>query len=253
MAENNHFFTIPLKNSDSSVILQHLLGATASILTEDAADGNLDIHVDVEYHAGQKDPPSPTGRLSLSRLSPVSRRRIPMTILVAVLATLALFLFILNIYQFLTQRAALRIADILYIMSRNVREKAAEVRRDRKDVEIVEAHLFDISTSARSLLRTLGRSEDAIGPDPTVDLSPNGSSRLDNDSLLRLADNILYAVSEDNPTANWDSVVTQALERFMLKAPMLDREGAKKIVTAVARQSDRDTNGPVTFSVSEQN
>lgn len=176
-----------------------------------------------------------------------------MVIAVVSLAALSLVLFVLNIYQFLTQRAALRIADILYIMSRNVRERAAEVRRDRKDVEIVEAHLFDISTSARSLLKTLGRSDDAIGPDPNVDLSPNGGTRLDNDSLLRLADNILYAVSEDNPEADWAHVVDRALERFMRKVPTLDREGAKKIVTAVARQSEREANGPVTFSVSEQN
>ncbi|HCR16511.1 MAG TPA: hypothetical protein DIU35_03425, partial [Candidatus Latescibacteria bacterium] len=76
-----------------------------------------------------------------------------MTAITAVLACTVGILFILNIYQYLTQRAALRIADILYTMSRNVREKAAEVRRDLKDVEIVEAHLFGISTSARSLLK----------------------------------------------------------------------------------------------------
>ena len=175
-----------------------------------------------------------------------------MTILVAILSVTALLLVILNIYQFLTQRAALRIADILYIMSRNVRQKAAEVRRDRKDVEIVEAHLFDISTSARSLLRALGRTDSAIGPDPTVDLSPS-TDRLSNDSLLRLADNILYSVSDDNPGAQWAEVVDKALERFIEKVPTLDREGAKKIVTAVARQSERETNGPVTFSVSDPN
>ena len=112
---------------------------------------------------------------------------------ILILAVVAMALFILNVYQFLTQRAALRIADILYIMSRNVREKAAEVRRDRKDVEIVEAHLFDISTSARSLLRALGRRESTLGPDPSVDLIPGGS-RPSADSLLRLADNILYGV-----------------------------------------------------------
>ena len=98
-----------------------------------------------------------------------------MSTFVTSLAIAAMVLFILNVYQYLTQKAVLRIADILYIMSRNVREKAAEVRRDRKDVEIIEAHLFDIATSARSLLRALGRSEESLGPDPTIDLSPNGN------------------------------------------------------------------------------
>ena len=171
-----------------------------------------------------------------------------MSILTAVLATVAMVLFILNVYQFLTQRAALRIAEILYVMSRNVREKAAEVRRDRKDVEIVEAHLFDISTSARSILRVLGRSEDSLGPDPAIDLSSNGN-RLDSESLLRLADNILYSVMEDTPEADWGAIVDQALERFIEKVPSLERDAAKKIVIAVARQSEKDTNGPLTISV----
>ena len=167
------------------------------------------------------------------------------------LAIAAMVLFILNVYQYLTQRAVLRIAGILYIMSRNVREKAAEVRRDRKDVEIIEAHLFDIATSARSLLRALGRSEESLGPDPTIDLSPN-MNRLNSDSLLRLADNILYAVNEETPMGQWNEIVNKALDRFMEKVPTLDREAAKKIVTAVARQSDRDNNGPLAFSISEQ-
>lgn len=165
-----------------------------------------------------------------------------------ILAILAMGLFILNVYQYLTQRAALRIADILYIMSRNVRERAAEVRRDRKDVEIVEAHLFDISTSARSLLKALGRKDSDIAPDPAVDLPPNGN-RLDTDSLLRLADNILYAIYEERPEVEPDQAVDQALSRFMEKVPSLDRDSAKKIVAAVARQVESKGNGPLTIPV----
>ncbi len=171
-----------------------------------------------------------------------------MSIWIAALVALSVVLFIVNVYQYLTQRSALRIAEILYVMSRNVREKAAEVRRDHKDVEIVEAHLFDVSTSARSLLRALGRREEAIGPDPAVDLSPNGP-RMDSDSLLRLADNILYAVMEEAPEAEWGDIVNRAMERFMEKVPTLEPEAAKKIVTAVARQSERGSNGPLTFSL----
>jgi hypothetical protein len=171
----------------------------------------------------------------------------PVTVLLAVVA---MGLFILNVYQYLTQRAALRIADILYIMSRNVREKAAEVRRDRKDVEIIEAHLFDISTSARSLLKALGRKDAAIGPDPAVDLPPNGN-RLDNDSLLRLADNILYSIYEEAPELDQDEAVDRALARFIEKVPSLDRDSAKKIVSAVARQVESNGNGPMIVSVRE--
>ena len=119
-------------------------------------------------------------------------------------------LFLLNVYQFLVQRSALRLAEILYIMSRNVREKAAEVRRDQKDVEIIEAHLFDLATSARSILRALGRSESSLGPDPVHTMSPNG--HLDSDSLLRLADNIFYAVTEESPDGSWEEIVEKALE-----------------------------------------
>ena len=174
-----------------------------------------------------------------------------MSAVTVLLGVAAMILFILNVYQYLVQRAAVRIADILYIMSRNVREKAAEVRRDHKDVEIIEAHLFDISTSARSLLRALGRKEESLGPDPVIDLAPNGN-RLDSDSLLRLADNIVYSVTEESPNADSSEVVDKALDRFMQKVPTLDRDAAKKIVSAVARQSDRDTNGPLTVSVTEQ-
>jgi len=175
-----------------------------------------------------------------------------MTATTLCLAILAMVLFVGNVYQFLTQRAALRIGEILYIMSRHIREKAAQVRRDGKEVEIVEAHLFGISTSARSLLRTLGRSEDSLGPDPSIDLAPNGKG-LDSESLLRLADNILYAVGEDIPGAHWEEVATRALERFQEKVPSLDREAAKRIMSAVVKkQSERDINGPLTFALKDQ-
>ncbi len=157
-----------------------------------------------------------------------------------ILALAAIGFFVLNLYQFLVQRAALRIAEILYIMSRNVREKAAEVRHDQKDVEIIEAHLFDLTTSARSLLRALGRSESALGPDPEHTMSPNGH-HMDSDSLVRLADNIFYAVREESPDANWDEIVNKALDRFLKKVPTMEREGARKIINAVAQQSQRQS------------
>jgi len=165
-----------------------------------------------------------------------------MSALTGVLAALVIGLILLNIYQFLVQRSALRIAEILYVMAANVRAKAQEVRRDGKDVEIIEAHLFDMATSARSILRALGRSEESLGPDPALTVSTNGS-RMSSDSLLRLADNIFFAVNEENPGASWEDIQGQALEMFRIKVPNMEPEAAQKIVTVVAHQFQKESNG----------
>lgn len=173
-----------------------------------------------------------------------------MSVVTLMLIVLVAILFIVNVYQFLTQRAALRIAEILYIMSRHVREKAAQVKRESKDVEILEAHLFGIATSARSLLRSLGRNESTLGADPTIDLTPtNGAPKMDSESLLRLADNILFAVKEENPTANWDEIVDRSLDKFEEKVPTLEREAVKRIMSVVAKQNK--PNGTLAFSIDD--
>ena len=158
-----------------------------------------------------------------------------MNIYVVILTILAIILVIFNIYQFLVMRAALRIAEILYVMSRNVRQKASEVRRSKKDVEIIEAHLFDIATSARSLLKTLGRNEKSIDPDPSLSISTNGHS-MDSNSLIRLADNIFYAIREESPDMGWDEAIDLALDRFLEKVPSMERQPARKIVMVVAQE-----------------
>ncbi|MFP6647806.1 MAG: hypothetical protein VCF24_30235 [Candidatus Latescibacterota bacterium] len=174
-----------------------------------------------------------------------------MSALTGVLAGAIILLVLINIYQFLIQRAALRIAEILYVMAGNVRAKAQEVRRDGKDVEIIEAHLFDMATSARSILRALGRSEESLGPDPALTVSTNGSSRMSSDSLLRLADNIFFAVSEENPGAEWDDVQSEALKRFQKKVPNMEVEAARKIVNVIAHQFHKE-NGRKPLSVARQ-
>ena len=158
-----------------------------------------------------------------------------MTLAIIILTALTGALALLNIYQYLIMRSALRIAEILYVMSRNVRAKASEVRRSKKDVEIIEAHLFDIATSARSLLKSLGRSEKSIDPDPTLSVATNGH-RMSSDSLIRLADNVFYAVREENPEFGWDESVEAALERFQRKVPGMEREAVRKIITVVASE-----------------
>ena len=162
-----------------------------------------------------------------------------MSVLNGFLAGAVILLVLLNIFQLLVQRSALRIAEILYVMASNVRAKAQEVRRDGKDVEIIEAHLFDMATSARSILRALGRSEESLGPDPALTVGTNGN-RMSADSLLRLADNIFFAVSEENPGAEWDDVQGEALKRFQKKVPNMEPEAAKKIVTVVAHQAHKE-------------
>jgi hypothetical protein len=168
------------------------------------------------------------------------------TISTLLLTGLVLVLAVANVYQYLIQKSALRIADILYIMSRNIRQRATEVRRQQKDVEILEAHLFDIATSARSLLKSLGRSEASLGPDPAVDMPPNGRG-MTSDSLLRLADNVFFSVTESSPEMDWDQAVGTALDRFVEKVPKLDREGAEKIMAAVAKEYQRTPDGRVTL------
>ena len=164
-----------------------------------------------------------------------------MNITTALLGGAVVLLILLNIYQYLVARAALRVGEILYVMAGNVRAKAQEVRRDGKDVEIIEAHLFDIATSARSILRALGRSEDSLGPDPALTVSTNGN-RMSSDSLLRLADNIFFAVTEQTPSASWEEVQSQALERFQKRVPNMEAEAARKIVNVVALQFQKDNN-----------
>ena len=166
-----------------------------------------------------------------------------MTFLTYALSAVVVLLIFLVIYQYLVQRAALRIGEILYVMASNVRAKASEVRRDGKDVEIIEAHLFDIATSARSILRALGRSEESLGPDPSLTVSTNGS-RMSADSLLRLADNIFFSVSEEQPGASFEDVQNAALERFLKKVPNMDAEAARKIVNVVAHQAHKDSRQP---------
>ena len=99
-----------------------------------------------------------------------------------------------------------------------------------------------MATSAHSILRALGRSEESLGPDPALTVGTNGN-RMSSDSLLRLADNIFFAVSEENPGASWDDIQSQALEMFRLKVPNMEPEAARKIVTVVAHQFQKETNG----------
>jgi hypothetical protein len=82
-------------------------------------------------------------------------------------------------------------------------------------------------------------------------VSTNGSSRMSSDSLLRLADNIFFAVSEENPGAEWDDVQSEALKRFQKKVPNMEVEAARKIVNVIAHQFHKE-NGRKPLSVARQ-
>ncbi len=50
--------------------------------------------------------------------------------------------------------------------------------------------------------------------DPVRSLASNGH-HMESDSLMRLADNIFYAVSEEQPKGNWSEVESRALTKFL--------------------------------------
>ncbi len=159
------------------------------------------------------------------------------TTLIAVLGLVCVFLAVLNVYQHLARKGAQRLAEIVYIISRNVADRAREVRRHKKDVEIVEAQLQDVLTTARTLLLALGRNEETLDPDPTVTIF-NGSGDLSKESLLRMADRILFSVREEDPEANQNEVASRTLERFLVKVPNMDEDKAQKIIRVVANQGE---------------
>lgn len=162
--------------------------------------------------------------------------------IIVVLAILCVSLGVLNVYQYLAKRGAQRLAEVLYIVSRNVAERAQGVKRHQKDVEIVEAQLQDVVTTARTLLVALGRSEESLDPDPTYTIF-NGSQEMSKESLLRLADRLLFSVREENPDAGREEIVSKTMERFLVKVPSLDETKAQKILHVVASEEEGEADG----------
>ena len=63
---------------------------------------------------------------------------------------------------------------------------------------------------------------------------------MSSDSLLRLADNIFFSVNEDHPDSSWEDIQEAALQRFQRSVPNMEAEAARKIVTVVAHQFQKD-------------
>ena len=152
---------------------------------------------------------------------------------VAVIFGSVILLLILSVCQLLTKRAALQISEVLYIMCRNVREKAVKVQEEEKDVEILEAHLFDIAASTRTLLHVLGKREIPFDFEPGFAF-PARRKEANSDELMRLADNILFTAVENADDLEWGQVLEKARDRFLEKAPMLDQDSAQKIISTLA-------------------
>ena len=68
----------------------------------------------------------------------------------------------------------------------------------------------------------------------------NGSGDLSKESLLRMADNILFSVREEDPEANQNKIASRTLERFLVKVPNMDEDKVQKIIRVVANQEDED-------------
>ena len=162
-----------------------------------------------------------------------------MVALIVILTVVCASLAVLNVYQYLNRRGAQRLAEVLYIVSRNVSERAQTVKRQQKDVEIVEAQLQDVVTTARTLLVALGRPEDSLDPDPNYTIF-NSSQAMSKESLLRLADRLLFSVREENPQADQDEIVSKTMERFLMKVPSLDETKAQKIIYVVVNDEDAE-------------
>ena len=69
--------------------------------------------------------------------------------------------------------------------------------------------------------------------DPVRSLASNGH-HMESDSLMRLADNIFYAVSEEQPKGNWSEVESRALTKFLKEVPNMEAEAKRKIIKAVS-------------------
>ena len=67
---------------------------------------------------------------------------------------------------------------------------------------------------------------------------------MSSDSLLRLADNIFFSVTEDMLNASWQEIQSKALERFQSHVPNMEKEASRKIVTVVAHQFRKDSSPP---------
>lgn len=150
-------------------------------------------------------------------------------------------LVLLNMYQFLIQRSAVRVSKGLFVISSNVIEKAKEIRVSGKDIEIVEAHLLDIHTLVGMLLSSL-RAKEKI--ELSSFLYTHQQNHVDpltkdweEDSVFRSAEDIVRNLIQEHGEWEMSEIVDTALDQFVERVPNMERESARRIVDTVVKRN----------------
>jgi hypothetical protein len=125
-------------------------------------------------------------------------------------------------------------------MTSNVIEKAREIQRSGKDIEIVEAHLMDVHTLVGMLLSSL-RTKDKIElssflyshqKSPTEDRVEE-----DEDSVFQTAEGIVRSLIQEHGEWEINEMVDAALDQFLEKMPNMERESARRIVETMVKRN----------------
>ena len=158
-----------------------------------------------------------------------------------ILAVVVAFLVLVNVYQFLVQRAAVRVSKGLFVMSSNVIEKTREIRRSEKDIEIVEAHLMDIHTLVGMLLSSLHAKEKIelssflyARQKPHLDAS---TKEWEEDSVFQAGEDIVRRLMQEHSEWEISEIVDAALDEFMERVPNMERDSARRIVETVVKRN----------------
>lgn len=164
-----------------------------------------------------------------------------MNISTMIFGAFTIALVLLNGYQFLVQRTAIRISKGLFVMSSNVIEKTREIQSSGKDIEIVEAHLMDIHTLIGVLLSSLRTGEKMeLGsflythqqgpPDP---LAEDGEET----SIVQSVQGIVRHLLQDHGEWEINDIVEAALDRFAEKMPSMEQKSARRLVETVVKRN----------------
>ena len=159
-----------------------------------------------------------------------------------VLSGMAIVILVLmNVYQFLIQRSAIRVSKGLFVMSSNVIEKTREIRRTGKDIEIIEAHLMDIHTLVGMLLSSLRSKEKIDLSSFLYSHSPNSLEveveESGEDSVFQSAEGVVRDLIQAHGEWEINEIVEAALDEFEERVPKMDRESARRIVETVVKRN----------------
>lgn len=164
-----------------------------------------------------------------------------MNLFTMILGTMIAILILLSMYQYLIQRAAIRLSKGLFVMSSNVIEKTKEIRTSGKDIEIIEAHLMDIHTLVGMLLSSLRTKEKIELGSFLYTHQPGHLNTLtkewEEDSVFQSAEDIVRNLLQEHGEWEITEIVDAALEQFVEKVPNMERESARRLVETVVKRS----------------